>query len=170
MNREGTTRPAAAASEPGVTLAPLDPESDLDAVVRVESRSFPRPWNRPMFLQALTNPATRTLVARAPDGSVTGYLIGQVVPGELQIHTVAVDPAWRGRGVGRVLVAAALAASAGEGAETATLDVRRSNGAARRLYEALGFRCEAVRTAYYRDPNEDALVYWRRPTAPPERA
>ena len=161
-----TENATAGAPAPSLTLVPLDPRTDLAAVIRIEEASFPRPWNRPMFLQALASPATRTLVARTPERVVTGYLVAHLVPQELQIHTVAVDQPWRGRGVGRLLVTEALNAAASAGAAGATLEVRRSNDAARRLYESLGFRCEAVREAYYRDPTDDALVYWRRPTPP----
>ena len=48
-----------------------------------------------------------------------------------------------------------------EGATRATLEVRRSNEPARRLYERFGFAFAGVRTAYYREPVEDALVLWR---------
>jgi ribosomal-protein-alanine N-acetyltransferase len=44
-----------------------------------------------------------------------------------------------------------------------TLEVRRSNGGAIRLYEAFGFRAAGVRRRYYQDNGEDALVMWRTP-------
>jgi ribosomal-protein-alanine N-acetyltransferase len=56
------------------------------------------------------------------------------------------------------------------GGERATLEVRRSNHAARRLYEGLGFRVRGVRADYYTEPVEDALILWREPLAGPVRA
>ncbi len=47
------------------------------------------------------------------------------------------------------------------GAQRATLEVRRSNEVARRLYEQFGFAVAGVRRAYYTHPVEDALVLWR---------
>ena len=47
------------------------------------------------------------------------------------------------------------------GARSATLEVRRSNEDARRLYERFGFAAAGVRRAYYTNPVEDALVMWR---------
>jgi len=41
---------------------------------------------------------------------------------------------------------------------SALLEVRRSNEAARRLYESVGFRALATRRDYYSHPIEDALV------------
>ena len=66
----------------------------------------------------------------------------------------------RGRGDG-----AAERACCGEGARLgavrATLEVRRSNDAARQLYERFGFSVAGVRRGYYTKPVEDALVLWR---------
>jgi ribosomal-protein-alanine N-acetyltransferase len=44
-----------------------------------------------------------------------------------------------------------------------TLEVRRSNASAIRLYERFGFRSAGVRRRYYQDNGEDALVMWRTP-------
>jgi ribosomal-protein-alanine N-acetyltransferase len=52
------------------------------------------------------------------------------------------------------------------GARRATLEVRRSNEPARRLYERLGFSIAGVRRAYYSHPVEDALVLWREDLTP----
>ena len=41
------------------------------------------------------------------------------------------------------------------------LEVRRSNEAARRLYERWGFTLKGVRRGYYEKPAEDALVLGR---------
>jgi ribosomal-protein-alanine N-acetyltransferase len=47
------------------------------------------------------------------------------------------------------------------GARRATLEVRRSNEAAQKLYEKFGFTVAGVRRQYYTNPQEDALVLWR---------
>jgi ribosomal-protein-alanine N-acetyltransferase len=47
------------------------------------------------------------------------------------------------------------------GARRATLEVRRSNAAARQLYERFGFSVVGIRQDYYSNPVEDALVLWR---------
>ena len=46
------------------------------------------------------------------------------------------------------------------GAKAATLEVRAGNLPAVRLYEAHGFVLEGYRKNYYRDPKEDAAIYW----------
>jgi ribosomal-protein-alanine N-acetyltransferase len=47
------------------------------------------------------------------------------------------------------------------GARRATLEVRRSNEGALRLYERFGFTVTGMRRGYYDKPLEDALVLWR---------
>ena len=65
------------------------------------------------------------------------------------------------RGIATALLEHVLADVIGAGALQATLEVRRSNIAALRLYERLGFVVAAVRPKYYSDPDEDALILWR---------
>jgi ribosomal-protein-alanine N-acetyltransferase len=48
-----------------------------------------------------------------------------------------------------------------EGVSRATLEVRRSNVAAQRLYKRLGFEVAGQRRKYYTQPEEDALILWR---------
>jgi ribosomal-protein-alanine N-acetyltransferase len=72
---------------------------------------------------------------------------------------VAVDPDHRRRGLGRALLEHLLA-EVGEDAAM-TLEVRRTNASAMRLYERLGFRAAGIRRRYYQDNGEDALVMWR---------
>ena len=58
----------------------------------------------------------------------------------LVLHTLAVDPAHCGQGVGRFLVNACIAYAEERGYRALRLDVVPENFPARRLYEKLGFR------------------------------
>ena len=142
-------------------IGPLRPDRDLDAVVAIEAAVFPSPWTKDMLLAAL-DPERRehAYVARS-DQAVRAYCIGQLVVDELHIHTLAVAPPWRRAGLARRLLRTALREAGALGARSATLEVRRSNGAARQLYEGAGFTPSGVRPGYYADPKEDALIYWR---------
>jgi len=145
----------------------LDPVADLDAVLRIERASFSRPWTPAMFQQAFADPQTLTVAARDSSARVTGFALARLIADELEVLIVAVDPDRRRGGVGRRLVLALLDLAAARGARAATLEVRRSNRVAQRLYERLGFRREAVRGAYYQDPVEDGLIYWHRSVSSP---
>jgi ribosomal protein S18 acetylase RimI-like enzyme len=58
----------------------------------------------------------------------------------LNVHDLAVLPEFRGRGVGRALLAAAEARARARGCAKLTLEVREDNARARALYEQCGFR------------------------------
>ena len=77
---------------------------------------------------------------------------------EAHITTFAVDPDWRRQGIGERLLLALLDIANDRNAHEATLEVRLSNLAARRLYEKYGFRPVGLRPRYYSDDNEDALI------------
>jgi ribosomal-protein-alanine N-acetyltransferase len=93
-----------------------------------------------------------------------------IVADELHINNLAVRPECRGAGVGRTLLESVFHHAVALGARRATLEVRQSNAAARKLYERLGFSVAAIRKAYYDHPVEDALILWRDELAPPEAA
>ena len=103
---------------------------------------------------------TRIWVAEE-DGEVVAAVAARTVADEAEILNLAVAPAWRRRGVGRGLMDAVIADSAREGAARVFLEVRESNVAARAFYSRLGFLLRGRRTAYYRNPVEDALVLAR---------
>jgi [ribosomal protein S18]-alanine N-acetyltransferase len=146
---------------PSLELARAAFERDLDGILAVDAASFERPWTRAMYeWEAANSDVARFYVARTA-GVVVAYCAGWVIFDELHINNLAVDPAWRRRGVAGTLLTFVLAAAAGEGARRATLEVRRSNVPALRLYERFGFTYAGVRPAYYRAPVEDALVLWR---------
>jgi ribosomal-protein-alanine N-acetyltransferase len=136
-------------------------EGDLDEVLTIERASFSNPWSRDMFLWELQNAGiSYGYVLREPGGGVAAFCTVWIVQDELHINNVAVDPRHRGQGVGLALLRFVLRLAAGLGARRATLEVRRSNVAAQRLYERLGFRPAGVRRKYYSEPVEDALILW----------
>jgi ribosomal-protein-alanine N-acetyltransferase len=104
----------------------------------------------------------RGYVLRLGEAKVAAFCTCWVIADELHINTLAVDASLRRRGLGTALVRYVIEAARLEGADRATLEVRRSNVPALRLYERLGFRIEAIRPKYYREPEEDALILWYR--------
>ena len=80
---------------------------------------------------------------------------------EAHINTLAVQQSMRRQGLATALLEHVLADLASDGARRATLEVRRSNTAALRLYERLGFVVAAIRPNYYSLPEEDGLILWR---------
>ena len=95
----------------------------------------------------------------APRWSVlAGYICTWLVADEVQILDLAVNPAFRRRGLAWILLGHALAEGIKHGACLAVLEVRRSNTAARSLYEALGFTAMGERPGYYTVQPEPAVI------------
>ena len=143
-------------------IEPVDPSSDMAALLEVERASFATPWTREMFLWEIENSdVSYVYVIRASPGDVAGYCSFWVIFDELHINNLAVRPAARRVGAGTALLAEVLRCAVVAGATRATLEVRESNAAARQLYERAGFQVSGVRRRYYRNPEEDALVLWK---------
>ena len=81
---------------------------------------------------------------------------------EADICNVAVREGYRRQGVARRMLLFLMDLGSRAGIERYTLEVRRSNLPALRLYEKLGFSVEAVRRNFYENPAEDALLLWKR--------
>lgn len=143
--------------DPALTAAPMA-VSDLDQVLDIERASFPTPWTRAAFCYEIEqNKVARCTVLRGRRG-IVGYLCLWEIGHEIHITNLAVHPEWRRRGVGRRLLAGALAEGIVRGVVLAFLEVRPSNTRALALYESLGFQVIGRRNGYYFDTGEDALV------------
>ena len=139
-----------------VALRDLVPE-DLPQVLAIEQASFSTPWRRNTF-EGLLRREDADLIGATVEGVLVGYAITWTILDQAELGNVAVTPAARRRGVGRMLVEAALRRVRRRGARECFLEVRESNVGARRLYEELGFAAIGRRRRYYASPVEDALV------------
>lgn len=135
--------------------------ADLAAFVALERAAFDDPWTSAQLQEALSWSGAIAHVAEADDGTVIGYILGRVIVDEAEILSIATRPSRRRAGIGRDLLGEALKAMAQRGAHAVWLEVRRSNQAARALYQSAGFVAAGLRKGYYRRPVEDALVLRR---------
>ena len=133
---------------------------DLNEVMPIEEASQAVPWKRKMFEEEIGgNPFSYFYAARDPvDNSLLGFICFWLVFEEIRFMNLSVTPDHRRQGVAEKLVRWALEWGWERGAHLATLEVRVSNEAARRLYEKLGFGVTGTRSGYYREPKEDALI------------
>lgn len=133
--------------------------ADLDAVLEIEEASFHNPTTRQWYERELQRPEVCFIyVLRTPHAGVAAFCAFWRVADQAHINNLAVRPELRQRGLGSRLLQAVIAEARRLGATALTLEVRRSNVAAQRLYMRAGFREEAVRKSYYTQPVEDALV------------
>jgi ribosomal-protein-alanine N-acetyltransferase len=146
------------------TIELMTDRDQIDEVLAIEELSFTNPWTREMYLAEFENHGVSfCYLARDNARRVVGFCSVWKVVDELHINNLAVAPADRRGGAASALLRRVLAEGASAGANRATLEVRRSNDAARNLYERFGFRVAGVRRAYYTKPVEDAIVLWRYP-------
>jgi mycothiol synthase len=75
----------------------------------------------------------------------TGIICEEGIPSvrKGRIHMIGVDPAYRGKGIGRELMMAGLARLKNRGLKVAELTVDSENKTARALYESLGFKLQS---------------------------
>lgn len=149
------------AAPEGVTVRPAA-ECDLEAIHAIERTSFGDPWALEGFRDLLEHPRAKMEVAIGASGELLGYAVAWYVADESEIANLAVAPAARRMGIGALLLDRILRAAAAFGASTVFLEVRESNEAARKLYEARAFEVAGRRVRYYRKPDEDALIMRRR--------
>ena len=119
-----------------------------------------RAWTRQDFAELLATPGVFGSLLRADDEDM-GFALYRSVADEAELLTIAVRPAWRRQGVGRVLLDAIAADARVAGAQTLFLEVGADNPPARSLYESRGFSVVGTRRGYYRrgdGPMADGLV------------
>lgn len=129
----------------------------IDACARVAKRAYPggTGWERQDF-QADMVAAHRLYAVFYDDDQLVGYVGAVRVLDQVDITGVAVDPVHQREGRAFKMFSALI-----ESFETHTqvfLEVRKSNAAARQLYQRVGFAAVNVRKAYYQHPEEDAIL------------
>ncbi len=154
--REGAETSECPLSVAGLRFRPMN-TSDLTNVLEIERASFTYPWSNNFFLQELQVSYAHSLLATIGEKSV-GYVIYWLLPREIDIHNLAVHPAYRRRGIGGALLETVVEEARRQGVSRVTLEVRKSNETAQKLYHALGFSAKGVRKGYYSDDGEDAVI------------
>ena len=138
--------------------------ADAARCAALEQVLFPgdEPWSADAFLEELR--AGHPYLAARTGGLVVGYggiaVVGGPPGAEAEIHTIGVDPAHQGRGIGRAVLRGLLAAAEALHA-TVFLEVRTDNEPARALYESEGFTVVGLRPRYYRPSGADAYTMRR---------
>jgi [ribosomal protein S18]-alanine N-acetyltransferase len=148
--------------------------SDAARCAELESQLFSGddPWPERAFLAELRAKhihyvAARTRIespAEPADDKLIGYAgiarLGRMRPYEYEIHTIGVDPAYQGQGIGTRLVSELLERASDS---VVFLEVRTDNVPAIKLYESFGFVNVGLRRRYYRASGADAYTMRRDP-------
>ncbi len=133
-------------------------ESDVSDVVATERASYQFPWSEGIFRDCLRVGYVCRVVS--VQDRVVGYGVMSVGAGEAHILNLCILQEFRCRGIGKSLLSYLLDRGAAAGMSEAFLEVRPTNTAAIRLYQALGFDQVGMRRGYYQAAGgrEDAAV------------
>jgi ribosomal-protein-alanine N-acetyltransferase len=134
-------------------------QRDAAAIASLHAASFQRGWGEDEFHRLLIDRAVvahRAMIGR----TMVGFILSRMAAGEAEILSVAIAPAWRGRGFARPLRDLHLRRLAGLGVRAVFLEVDENNEPACRLYRNAGFSEVGVRKGYYQE-GASALVLRR---------
>ncbi|MHC1611583.1 MAG: ribosomal protein S18-alanine N-acetyltransferase [Candidatus Methanospirareceae archaeon] len=130
--------------------------SDTRRVMEIEKESF-LDGDPALYLELYEEWPGGFLVAET-EGEVIGFVVLVLTPErEGRIFSIAVDPRYRGRGVGKVLLKAAFNTLRRRKISYARLEVRASNYIAQHLYRSMGFMEIGFIPFYYKD-GEGAIL------------
>jgi ribosomal-protein-alanine N-acetyltransferase len=135
--------------------------ADIPGLMTLEKRAATAAhWSAQQYEAAVSGEApSRVILIVEEEADVLGFIVGRVLGEEWEIENIAVAGSARRRGLGTRLLGEFLDLARERGADTVFLEVRESNLAARRLYEKWAFVESGRRKLYYREPEEDAIVY-----------
>ena len=132
--------------------------ADLEQVLAIERDSFRSPDPAKVFLEEMARDWAHVDVVRDPERRVVAFSNYWVVADEVHVLNLATHSTERRAGHASRLLARILEVGRERKCRFVTLEVRRSNAAALRLYRRFGFRAVGVRPNYYAEDQEDAIV------------
>lgn len=130
---------------------------DVPAIRAIERQSTSAShWSTEQYEKLLQN---GTVLVAEQAGTLCGFISAQAAAGEWEIENVVIARDFLRQGVASGLVREIIGCARHKNASTVLLEVRESNRAARSLYQKLNFLEVGRRTKYYREPQEDAVLY-----------
>ena len=132
-------------------------ENELSAIAEIENLSINPPWSYKAICDFSEYDTNRIITAKVDD-IVAGYITYSVIIDEVQIANVAVHPDFRRKGIGEKLLQHLIDESKNSDMLLITLEVRKSNTPAIKLYEKCNFSEVGIRKNYYKNPTEDAIL------------
>jgi ribosomal-protein-alanine N-acetyltransferase len=140
-----------------VELTPMR-RRHLRQVLKIEAQVYPRPWSSTLFLQEMVRRSDRYYIVARHAAQVVGYAGLMITGPEAHITTIAVDPAMHRQRIGMKMMLDLVDEARSRGCRSVSLEVRKSNTGAQKLYEKFGFKAVGMRRGYYIETGEDAIV------------
>lgn len=130
--------------------------TDLDAVMAIEQRIYPNPWNKTLMADCLAAgyQCHKGVLASAPE-HIACYAFMMIGYEESNLLNLGVNPAFQRQSLASQMLHHLLLISRINHAQQMWLEVRESNLAAIKLYEKFGFKNIGQRKNYYRYTTAD---------------
>ncbi len=135
----------------------LAEEKDIKNIADIEAECFTTPETESSVRSVIENYVYEAFVAEV-DNEIVGHTITMSAVGDMDILSVAVRPVFRKMGIGQKLLENLLTNAYENDIYDVFLEVRKSNIAARSLYEKMGFEKIGERKNFYDLPREDAVL------------
>lgn len=140
-----------------IEIRPYRP-ADLDRILEIERASFGRDaYERNLFAEFFDKCRKLFLVA-VRRSQVCGYAITCIRGDRAEVISIAVDPAFRGRGAASALMDSTLRRLKRRKAARLVLMVKVSNAPARAFYMKYGFHKTRIVRKYYEDGADGVLM------------
>lgn len=136
--------------------------ADIPRILEIERASFVTPWTEWMFESQIDLKDIAINLVLEIEGIIAGYAAAWVARYEIHLLSIAVAPEERKKGYGRSLLETVTEKGVKMGGRSIVLEVRESNITAIRFYRNLDFRVIGMRSSYYTDTGENAVIMQRR--------
>lgn len=145
-----------------IHIVPMQ-KKHIDGVAAVEKNCFEEGWSKNSFKEELekNNLALYYAAIDDDDNKIVGYGGMWHVVNEGHITNIAVLQQYRRKNIATEIIKRLEEEAKKRYMIGMTLEVRRSNFAARNLYTKMGFKIEGIRKEYYKSNKEDAIIMWK---------
>ena len=135
---------------------------DIQSVSSLEKETFGKEaWTEKDYLEVLGLSYAYYLVAYDGD-TLLGSCGLRNMCGDGEITNVMIAPEARRKGIAYRMLTELMERTREIGVKNYTLEVRSKNEPAIALYKKLGFIEEGIRPHFYTEPEDDAIIMWKR--------
>ncbi len=135
---------------------------DIGEISNIEEKYIMDGWSKKAFLEWFENNNDPVIFKAVYDGKTIGFINGSYVCGEGELLNIAVDEAFRNRGIASILLMSLEEYLKEKNTEKLFLEVREKNIAAVRFYEKNNFIKIGLRKNYYKNPVDNGILMMKK--------
>ena len=132
--------------------------NDIQKIYNIEKECFSTPWSESSISSTMNGTNTYFAIAQKDNAEIVGYAGLYFAGNEGYMYNIAVKSGLRHLGVGTKLINNLKNFCIRNSMEFLSLEVRKSNIPAVKLYQKMNFKIVGSRKNFYTSPTEDALI------------